>query len=216
VPCLITAWRFLRLRTSAASSTTTVRPAHRRPRPSARTTPRRGPPPPWRMTMIDFRTAARPAFASTLLALALAACSVGPDYVRPQLPTPEAFGAMGADSKAPAVVADDRFWRDFGDPLLAQLVEDALAANHDLRIAFAGRARAHALLRGARRDALPTVTANAEGAASRPSSTQAPGLPRAERDGDSYSAGIAAGWERDLFRRLRRRIEAGRAEALAS
>lgn len=166
--------------------------------------------------MIDFRTAARPAFASTLLALALAACSVGPDYVRPQLPTPEAFGAMGADSKAPAVVADDRFWRDFGDPLLAQLVEDALAANHDLRIAFARYDRANALLRGARRDQLPTVTANAEAAASRSSSTQAPDLSRSERDGDSYSAGIAAAWELDLFRRIRRRIEAGRAEALAS
>ncbi|MEN1941961.1 efflux transporter outer membrane subunit [Luteimonas sp. MJ246] len=189
--------------------------------------------------MTDFRTAGRPAFASTLLALALAACSVGPDYVRPQLPTPEAFhGAVAAGSAitatpdagaaapahaqapapapAPASTADDRFWRDFGDPLLVQLVEDALSANHDLRIAFARYDRANALLRGARLDHLPTVTADAEAATSRASATQEPGQLRSGRDADSYRAGIAAAWEIDLFGRIRRSIEAGRADALAS
>ncbi|GGK15864.1 efflux transporter outer membrane subunit [Luteimonas terricola] len=183
--------------------------------------------------MTDFRRAAMPVLTSTVLALALAACSVGPDYVRPDLPTPAVFHgapattgletadaaagtAATAEAGAPTpATADDRFWRGFGDPLLMALVEDALAANHDLRIALARYDRANALLRGAKFDRFPTITANAEAGESRASADQAPGVARGDRDGESYSAGIAAAWELDLFGRIRRGVEAGRAEALA-
>ena len=90
----------------------------------------------------------------------LAACAVGPDFVRPDIDTPAKFArddaaadaravdvATGVEStsaqapsgdtpssQAPASQADDEFWRSFNDPLLTRLVEDSLAANHDLRL----------------------------------------------------------------------------------
>lgn len=156
---------------------------------------------------------------SVLLTALLAACSAGPDHVRPQFSAPERFGAVeapppGAAAATPAF--DDAFLQGLGDPQLANLVHDALRANHDLRVALSRYDRADALLRGARFDALPTVTAQGEAADVRSSASQAPGVPRDGRDGEQWSAGISAGWELDLFGRVRRGIEAGRADAAAS
>ena len=110
-------------------------------------------------------------FVATAMSLALAACTVGPDYVRPtfdpparfvrdEAPTPAAANAgdakqatagdmtaaPDADADASANVqrtdtpttpaSDAGFWTTFSDPLLTQLVDDALGANHDLRIAL--------------------------------------------------------------------------------
>ena len=196
-----------------------------------------------------------PAILLTALASALlAACTVGPDYVRPTMSTPERFarseqpaavdagtndtgaidtGALdtsatntsatntsAADASAGNTIAspesDDQFWLGFNDPLLTGLVDDALSANHDLRIALSRYDRANALLRGAKFDYLPTVTATANASDSRSSADQAPGVPRADRDAESYDAGIVAGWELDLFGRIRRNVEVQRADAVAS
>jgi outer membrane protein, multidrug efflux system len=169
--------------------------------------------------------------ATTMLSLALAACAVGPDFVKPTLPTPDHFaratpalanagdkstgdGAVGDSSPTPA--PDAEFWRDFNDPELTRLVEAALLANHDLRIAISRYDRANALLRNARLDRFPTVTASASAGDVRASADQAPGTPRADRDTESYNAGIGASWELDLFGRVRRGVEAQRAEAWAA
>ena len=173
--------------------------------------------------MQTLRTITRPLVASAL-ALALAACTVGPDFVRPDVAVPDAFSQPAPSSAAvdgaaetpPAIAADPAFWLGFGDPQLTALVEQALAANHDLRIALASYDRANALLRGSKFDYFPTVTASAEGSDSRASADQAPGVARDDRDGESYSAGISAAWELDLFGRIRRGVEASRAGAAAS
>ncbi|NZA26196.1 efflux transporter outer membrane subunit [Luteimonas sp. SJ-92] len=151
----------------------------------------------------------------SLLALALAACAVGPDHVRPELPLGETFGASTAPDPSALPAPDEAFWEAFGDAQLDALVAEALRANHDLRIALANYDRANALLRGARFDRFPTVTASAEAASSRASADQAPNRSRADRDGDDFSAGIAASWELDLFGRVRRGVEAARADAAA-
>lgn len=157
--------------------------------------------------------------ATTVLASALlAACAVGPDHVRPSMAVPATFSTTPeANAEADAVQPFDAAFLDgFGDPQLAHLVHDALRANHDLRIALSRYDRANALLRGARFDALPTITAQGEAADVRSSASQAPGASREGRDGENWSAGISAGWELDLFGRVRRGIEAGRADAGAS
>jgi len=157
----------------------------------------------------------------TVLATALlAACAVGPDHVRPTVAVPATFTDVAPPdatvaSAAPAP-ADGAFWQAFGDPQLSALVDDTLAANHDLRIALARYDRANALLRGARFEQLPTVDASARGASNRASADQAPGVPRGARDTDSFEAGIGASWELDLFGRVRRGVEAGRADVAAS
>ncbi|MEZ0472879.1 efflux transporter outer membrane subunit [Luteimonas salinilitoris] len=152
----------------------------------------------------------------SLLAVALAACAVGPDHVRPELPLADAFvqGQVSDPSALPA--PDEAFWEAFADPQLDALVDAALDANHDLRIALASYDRANALLRGAGFDRFPTVTAFAEAADSRASADELPGVPRAGRDGERYRAGIEASWELDLFGRVRRGVEASRAGAAAS
>jgi NodT family efflux transporter outer membrane factor (OMF) lipoprotein len=154
----------------------------------------------------------------SLLAVALSACTVGPDYVRPDVPVPDTFiqSQAPADANEAAAAVDPAFWQAFGDPQLTALVEQALASNHDLRIALANFDRANALLRGSKFDYFPTITASAEGSDSRASADQAPGVARGDRDGESYSAGIDVAWELDLFGRIRRNVEAGRAGAAAS
>ena len=177
------------------------------------------------------------AFVSRTLTLGvaaalLAACAVGPDYVRPNIDTPSKFARDEAASDAraadivtgveqnaaptPSPQADAEFWRSFNDPLLTRLVEDALTANHDLRIALASYDRANALLRNAKLDRFPTVTASATGSDSRASADQAPGVSRADRDGESYSAQADVSWELDLYGRVRRGVESSRAEAWAT
>ncbi|WP_310148777.1 efflux transporter outer membrane subunit [Luteimonas sp. 3794] len=159
----------------------------------------------------------------TVLATALlAACAVGPEHVRPSMAVPETFEGVTAqdataatDTAAPAVL-DTAFWQAFGDPQLNALVDDTLAANHDLRIALARYDRANALLRGTRFDQFPTIDASANAASNRASADQAPGVPRDARDTDSFDIGIGASWELDLFGRVRRSVEAGRADVAAS
>ena len=176
--------------------------------------------------MHELKTPALALFKAAALTAALAACTVGPDYVRPDMPIPAQFvqapqpvaatGNEDADHVPAAFSSDPDFWRGFEDPQLTALVEQALAANHDLRIALSHYDRANALLRGAKFDRFPTITANAEASDARASADQAPGVARGDRDGESYSAGIGATWELDLFGRIRRNVEAQRAEAAAS
>ncbi len=158
------------------------------------------------------------------LIAALVGCSVGPDYVRPDIETGAAFArapAMPADggaatSVAPVSETDAAFWLAFEDALLSRLIEDTLADNLDLRVALSRYDRANALLRGARLDRFPTVRAQAGAADTRSSSVEAPGVARDLRDGERYDAGITASWELDLFGRVRRGVEARLAEVSAS
>ena len=151
---------------------------------------------------------------SLALALALSACAVGPDPVAPELEAPGEFVRQEAGGAAP----EAEFWRRFGDAQLTRLVDQALEANHDLRIALARYDRARALLRQSRFDQVPTITARGEAVDGRVSGQQR-GLaefPGVSRDAETYEASIDASWELDFFGRVRRSVAAARAEAEAS
>jgi NodT family efflux transporter outer membrane factor (OMF) lipoprotein len=146
----------------------------------------------------------------TASALALAACTTGPDYARPATPQ-TAAGAFLSTSAAvtPDPVQGD-WWRLYDDPVLDGLVADALAANTDVRVAVARIARARAGLRGARADALPQANLGAGANYGRlPEGQRGPGAPREDWQVD---AGIEVGYEVDLFGRAGRGIEAARAD----
>jgi len=153
------------------------------------------------------------------VALTLTGCAVGPDYQRPAFALPAQYARQpGAVDPTTAGnvqpdAGDHEFWRGFGDPQLSALVEQALAANRDLRVALAHYDSADALLRESKFDRYPTVTANAQGGRQRVSDDQSFGYPRSAR---TYSAGIDASWELDLFGRVRRSVEAQRADSAAS
>ena len=148
-------------------------------------------------------------------ALALAACTtVGPDHVAPATPVSAKGAFVGAafDGVAEAPVEGD-WWRLYRDPVLDQLVQDALAANKDIAVATANLAIARASLRGARSDRLPRTTVGAGGQYGRP-----PGLERAPGQGDdlALSTGFDVAYELDLFGRVRRGVEAARADVDAA
>lgn len=156
-----------------------------------------------------------------LLAAILTACAGSQTALRPAVDVPTRFAgidAVPADARTvadqPAMASDTaEFWRGLNDPILSRLVDRALLSNHDLRIAIAHYDSANALLRGARFDRFPTLTASASANDTRSSQDQAPGVSRADRDANSYDAGINAGWELDLFGRVRKNVEARRADA---
>ncbi len=89
------------------------------------------------------------------LLLLLAACApVGPDYTPPAPDLPARWGTEHGGQPPAATESGDRWWNLFNDPLLNDLLDRAIAANHDLRIAGsrikAARARyrhGHGLLR---------------------------------------------------------------------
>lgn len=153
------------------------------------------------------------------LTLALSACAAGPDFVKPDFVRHDAIRpdapatAHDVGEAAPAATDGAAFWRGFGDAQLDALVDDALRANHDLRIALARLDHAVALLRGAKFDRLPTITADATGTDGRQSVDQAAGRPR---DYENRQVGARLAWELDLFGRVRRGVEAQRAETDAT
>lgn len=142
------------------------------------------------------------------VSLTAAACAVGPNYTAPATP-PAAF--QNAD---PAVFSaanpEAEWWKAFGDPVLDQLVGQALGGNLDLRIAVARVGEARALFTEQRLDQLPHVTANGTYAKR---DQQQPGFTTERAEIESYQAGFDARWEIDLFGRVRRGVQAAGAEA---
>jgi multidrug efflux system outer membrane protein len=147
--------------------------------------------------------------ALATLAAALTGCAVGPNYVKPD--TPVASGFVGArDGAYSSDDAQSRFWTQFGDDTLNRLVDDALAANHDLRIAMAHLVEARAERRQAQFDLAPTVTASGGYTKERFAAVDSPtGAPFNEH---FYDAGFDAFWELDFFGRVRRNVEAESAQ----
>ncbi|MCH8506109.1 MAG: efflux transporter outer membrane subunit, partial [Ectothiorhodospiraceae bacterium] len=111
--------------------------------------------------------------------------------------------------------AQTGFWEQFRDPLLEALVEEAITANHDLRIGLARYDRSRALLGEARREQLPSVTAGGSAGHQRLSASQMPGASRSQREGETYEAGLSAFWELDFFGRVRRGVQSQRADSEA-
>lgn len=148
--------------------------------------------------------------------LSLSACMVGPDYrsPTPQAPAQDSF----LSGRAPAFTGEQppgQWWRLFADPVLDRLVEQALVANTDLRVAAANLRRARAVLRETRSGLFPSADASASATYSRQSGDQV-GFEGSGGEGWTYDAGIDASYQVDLFGRIRRAIQASRADAEAA
>ena len=152
---------------------------------------------------------------STLSALALSGCAVGPDHVA-MPPSPASSGPFLSANEPAFELAPlpEDWWRLYDDPVLDGLVQDALAANTDVRQAIARIERARAGLRGARGDRLPQTQIGGGAAYGRLPESQVPA--GAEREDWSYDAGLDVSYELDLFGRISRGIEAARADLASS
>jgi NodT family efflux transporter outer membrane factor (OMF) lipoprotein len=153
-------------------------------------------------------------------------CAVGPDFKKPAPEAPEAWtGQAGAPEAGPGQPVEPaelaQWWRLFDDPLLVSLVEEALAANLDLKTAETQLRQARAARGVAVGGLFPAVTAsgaylreqmsNAPG--SNPSSKQTANLNPVQ---DLFQSGLDAVWELDLFGGQRRQVEAAGAGVQAA
>jgi len=160
------------------------------------------------------------AFAPLALVFALDACmTVGPNYKLPDnalVNAPLAHAPLDANG---APVSQDPlppdWWRLYDDPVLNQLVEQALKSNTNLRVAAANLARSRAAL----------AVANAQGGFSGGASAA---FQRAQESAQQYllfsklpvenegDVGIKVSYEFDLFGKLRRGVEAASADTEAA
>ena len=145
----------------------------------------------------------------------LAGCAVGPNYTRPETPVDAHFTNAGEPGLKDGDTVE-RYWTGFADPLLDSLVDDALAHNKDLGVAEANLQAARAAKRLAGFDQFPTATFAGGYSHILDSKQQAPFYDRHDREFDSAQGAFDGLWELDLFGRVRRNVEAARADLGAS
>src|SRR4051812_17418504 len=149
--------------------------------------------------------------APALLALALTACTVGPDYKRPSMDLPAAWpvSAAGADVSA-------RWWTLYADAQLNLMVEEALGHNTNLRVAAARVDEARAGLTVVRADELPSVTAGGSATRRRISESSGNFFPGVPTEFNDIAVQLNASGKIALWGRSGRANEAARGVLLAS
>ncbi len=141
---------------------------------------------------------------------ALTAC-VGQPYSRPELAIPPQYRYALAETQG---AADTRWWTQFGDPALDALVAEALVSSEDLRIAAARVDQFAGARLSTRAPLFPAIGYGAS--AGRESRSELVYGPGADEATSFASAGLTAGWEIDVWGRVRNLTAAADAEWRAS
>ncbi len=123
-----------------------------------------------------------------------------------ELTLPEAFREAGTTTSG----VTGPWWRALGDPHLDRLEEAALAHNQELAAAAARLEAARAAARAAGAALVPSLDASGE-----VSRTSRPGFFGTD-EGKSYRLSVAAGYEIDLWHRLRSTRDVAREQVVAS
>ena len=168
------------------------------------------------------------------LALAIGACTVGPNYSGPPavLPAPGTAFVRQADGVIPEAPTVADWWSVLADPVLDDLETRALAGSPDVAMAKARLDDARAALGIAKASSLPSISASAAAATIRipgisgsSSNSQNSGGSSGSSGSDSgsnttttafYNLGLTTSWEIDLFGGSRRRSEGARADLKAA
>ena len=151
-----------------------------------------------------------PGIILLVMLAALSGCTVGPDYSRPETDAdgPESFSNQPSGwPDANELVPVGRWWDSFDDPIIDDLVAEALASNNDLKIAAARILEGRALVRRATGLRLPDVSYGA-------TRTQARLLPTADVT-KLYRQDLSVSWVVDFFGKLRRSERAAINDLLA-
>jgi NodT family efflux transporter outer membrane factor (OMF) lipoprotein len=155
----------------------------------------------------------RRSIAGLLAATALTGCAVGPNYDKPAaIPGGQGPFVSAEPATATPEAPPGEWWRLFQDPALDGLIQEALAANKDVAIAAANLDRVRAILGETRSGLLPSTGVSASGERVR----QPDAVTGRDVESNLYGAGFDMSYEVDLFGRLRRAIQAGRADADAA
>ncbi len=155
---------------------------------------------------------------TALLCVALAACAVGPDYVRPSAPVPGAYKEMGSWKLAQPedTTIRGKWWSIFDDPQLNDLEEQLNISNQTVLVAEAQYRQAMALAQIARASYFPMVTAGPSFTRALQSSTLPTSPATGSKPTSNYLLPVNASWEADVWGRIRRTVEASRSNAQAS
>ncbi len=145
-------------------------------------------------------------FAAVAATLALAACaSTDTRLPAVDLPAPTATHVAGIE----------RWWTQFNDPQLTLLIEEALTANLDLRLAVARIDEARATLRLARSSLYPSLDADFGANRARRSQSTDFAFPGPQIS-NTFSGGLQAAYEVDLWGRLASGRSVAQAQLLAT
>ena len=144
-----------------------------------------------------------------LIALALSAC-MAPPAPPPVSAPPSATGPSRPSPGVSIAPVPDDWWRLYEDPVLDGLVKASLAANADLRVAYANLDAARAALASARAARLPQTSIESSGGLDNPSAQPSASSLVPTTD---YDLALAASWDADLFGRLRSAALAASADA---
>ena len=147
-----------------------------------------------------------------LAGLGLSGCAaVGPDYVPPATGVPAGWARLdpAAQPVAHAAASGDlgQWWQSLNDPLLSELIAEALQASPDLRSAQAKLRESRARRTATAAGQYPGVTASGSASRNRSSGEAGSGATR-----NFFSAGFDASWELDVFGGVRRSVEAAEAD----
>jgi NodT family efflux transporter outer membrane factor (OMF) lipoprotein len=143
-----------------------------------------------------------------LVAVAAAGCATTTaKAVAPPVAVPGAWQGAGGDAAAPPAGDLSHWWETLGDRTLTELVEQALVANPDLRIAQSRLRQARAERGLAKSDFLPSIDGAVAGSTSKTTGTSTR---------ESYTAGLDASWEVDVFGATRQAVSAAQADVAAS
>ena len=159
----------------------------------------------WRITVVG------------LAAFVSASCTLGPNYKRPIVTVPDNHRGAASGTPAPESLADLKWSELFRDDQLTALVSTALKQNFELRIAAERVLQARAAYGVQRSEQFPAVGVSGGITAVRSPEVGANPVPSGADTSVTYTeVEFSAGWELDVWGRLRRLSEAARAQYLAT
>ena len=151
---------------------------------------------------------------AVLAAVSFAGCTLGPNYVRPEVDTPTAWRI---EYPKAAEVVNTKWWEQFGDPVLNELIETALRENRDVRTAAARVDQFIGALTATQSQLYPQIGYGADVSRAQASRVGQPPIPPGvDRNFTLYQASLGASWQLDLFGRVRRLSESAQAQVYAS
>jgi outer membrane protein, multidrug efflux system len=152
-------------------------------------------------------------FIPLLFLIFAVSCSVGPDYVRPDMEMPDStllVQEYTVEDSLALALADTTWWELFGDTVLTYLIKTAVQENNDIKIAAARVDEFMGLYGVNQSDYYPKFDAGASG---RVGEYNVDGVKfRSER----WTVDLSAFWEIDIWGKIRRANEAALADLLAA
>ena len=156
-----------------------------------------------------------------------AGCSFAPKYAKPVVQTPAAFKELPpeqfkeAEGWKAAEPKDDtlrgKWWEMFHEPELNALEGQVAVSNQSVAVALANFLAARAVVKQARSQYFPTVTASPSVTRARQSSVQTQsGSSPTSFTATEYSLPFDASWELDFWGRIRNTVKANSFEAQAT